>query len=212
MLEKFSSEGWRDFQQRYEGTFGFYRDEKGKHLVRLVAVGDTACSFVDAKGIDYILNADTERDIGFDFLPPKSQYFNTKKGAVYVQRIAARQFQRGISPKNIEIYRMADYGLAPEKVGFQVLETIFNSDVATKTALQALLDKKAPSAAISHNIALNSGCSESGTTASLFVLGNPVAMWKLEEGTVNVTMVDEEKLFAVEIADAFKRLGVPVNV
>jgi hypothetical protein len=84
MFEKFLSQNLESFKQRYEGTFGFYRNEEGKRLlVRLDSITARNCVFKDANGVDYRIRPDSEENIGFEFLPPKSQWYNTVDGAVY---------------------------------------------------------------------------------------------------------------------------------
>jgi hypothetical protein len=206
MFEKFLSTGTRDFVQRYEGTFGFYRKEdKSRLLVQLSGIGENSCNFVDAKGINYSLNADTDKDIGFEFLPPKSGYHNTDKGAILVQRTPARQWQRGISHKNTSLQVMTMGFLRAERVDIQNLERIYEKALTiTEARRRAKADGKVTSVAISSQI-----CMDVGVNA-LYVLQESIGTFMEKDNVFTVTLNDKN-LFRTEVADAFKAMGCQVQ-
>lgn len=153
MFEKFTTANAGDFRQRYEGTFGFYRGEDGKRLLtKLQYIRADVCSFVDSRGVEYKLFPNTEKNIGFEFIPPKAAYHNTPTGAKLVQRVAARQFQRGLSAKNTLIYWLKE-GLLQCNVSFAELDSIFMKAVDAQTAFKNF--DNLPSVALSGQVALS---------------------------------------------------------
>lgn len=157
MFEKFTSADARDFATRYQGTYGFfYRDGVKKFLVRLEVVDQTV-RFVDRAGIPYDLMPDSQEDTGFEFLPPKSGFFNTDIGAVYVERRATRQFSRGISDRNTRLYQVNGPagGMVSIPVNFKNLEKVYNSKITTAEAYKAFAEKINPSCALSPQFAID---------------------------------------------------------
>jgi hypothetical protein len=203
MFEKFLSANTGDFRQRYEGTFGFYRDEKGKRLLtKLVAIRGDVCVFVDSKGIEYKLYPDAESDIGFEFIPPKAAYYNTTDGAVLVVRQAARQFQRGLSSKNTVIYTLKS-ALLQSRVDFPMLEKIHLKAVTPREAYAQW--EALPSVAISKQLACDKA------SASLFVYENKVGSFTKGKDHFQV-LLNEPALWRTEVQDAFKSIGCTVGV
>lgn len=204
MFEKFTSGNWENFRQRYEGTYGFYRDEKGKRtLAQIESVSDREVVFSLPNVEGYRLKADTERDIGFEFLPPKSAFHNTDIGAMLVSRIAARQFQRGLSQRNVQItlFKGLPYNQA---IDFNTLTRIFEKSLDPKSALPAFEAGTTVSLAVSPQICLDAGCGK------VYVLTEPVGSWQRNGKLYNVKLNDKN-LFRTEITDAFKALGREVT-
>ena len=114
MFEKFLSANVESFRQRYEGTYGFYRDEKKKRLlVRLDSISPEECVFVNADGIDFRLRVDTSRDIGFEFLPPKSAWRNRESPrrnspSECPVSVPSRRKPRSWEPGNVPLCRGED--------------------------------------------------------------------------------------------------------
>lgn len=203
MFEKFSSEYSGDFRQRYQGTFGFYndRDRKNARLVFLTAVGDEDVSFSDERGVSYSLNADVASEKGFEFLPPKSRYYNASdgSGAILVQRIASKQFSRGLCNKNVKIRHLHRNGEHLSLgVTFSTLKKIY-SEISTVEAFRRFQQQGVSSVALSPMFAL----SDDG---QLFVLGEPIGTFK--EGAIQMS----NDLFTVEIRDVFRNLSQEVEV
>lgn len=202
MFEKFTSENIDNFRQRYEGTYGFYRDESKKRLlVKLTEIGSSRCSFVDADGIEFHLNPDTKKDIGFEFLPPRSSWYNTPLGAMYCERVAQRQFSRGITSKNILIYLLASNTLVPQRVDFASLGKIFNSGKPSSLA-DAL--KNGRSYAIATSFALD-------PHGAIFLFGEAVGMYKQEKNVFKFKL-NEPELWKTEITDALRALQCSAEV
>jgi hypothetical protein len=205
MFEKFLSTNSRDFRQRYEGTWGFYRDEKKKRmLAQLVSITENVCNFVDSRGVQYRLNIDAEKDIGFEFLPPRSGYFNTDKGAFLVQRVAARQFQRGISERNVTVAVLISGGHLNQRVDFTTLGKVYENTVPYKDAREAFEKKATPSWALSPQFALDGG-------GLVWVLAERIGKYTQKDSNYIFTL-DDPSLWRTEIADAGKAVGCAIEI
>lgn len=202
MFEKFLSANVGDFRQRYEGTYGFYRNESKKRMLcRLQEVGNSRCVFVDRDGIEYTLNPDTQRDIGFEFLPPRSQWYNTQRGAVWSQRVAQRQFSRGITGKNVEIFILDAGGLVPTRVDFPILSDIFENTIKPAEAMSTLGDR---SVAISNSFAMDKG-------GGVFVMREAIGKWTKKDKVFSFKLKEPE-LWKTEITDAVTALGYSAEI
>lgn len=196
MFEKFLSANARDFSTRYQGTYGFYRGEdKPPMLVRLQFVEDRVV-FIDRRSAEYTLYADTQKDIGFEFLPPKSGFFNTDLGALYVERVAARQFTRGVCSRNTKIYLMKPSGWQNLEVNFTNLALIYESKIDGASAFKKLVEKAVPSFALTSQFAMDN--------SKVFLFGTAVGdILQLSTGLVKIKLYDPN-LFRTEIRDAFR--------
>jgi hypothetical protein len=102
MIETFTSAGWRDFNQRYSGVFGFFPAESGKEiLVYMDKVTDSKCSFRDANELTYYAAAD--EGVNFKFIPITKRVFMFNGMPCLAQRVPARQYRRGICCENTHI-------------------------------------------------------------------------------------------------------------
>lgn len=203
MFEKFLSHNAREFAQRYEGTYGFYKDENGKKsLVRLDSVRDNTCFFYNIRGLEFHLNADTEKNIGFEFIPPKAQFYNTDIGALLVTRVAARQFSRGINQRNTSIRLLVKNGFGNYPVDFINLEKIYQKAISPADAFKAW---KETSVAISNKIAM----SPMGTKVYLWdkVIGEYT-----KKGNHFTIKLEEPLLWRTEVTDALKALPCTFEV
>lgn len=202
MFEKFTTANAHDFRQRYEGTFGFFKGGDGKRLLtKLSYIRQDVCAFVDSRGVEYKLYPNTEKDIGFEFIPPKASYHNTPDGAKLVQRIAARQFQRGLSGKNTAISWL-NPTLVPLRVDFTVLESIFLKAVDCKTAF-ANYDLL-PSVALSGQIAINN-------VGEVYMYERRIGTYT-KKGPHMVVKLESADLWRTEVADAVRASGGTVEV
>jgi hypothetical protein len=200
MFEKFTSADARDFATRYQGTYGFLlRPNKPKLLVKLAHVDDIV-KFTDANDIGYELNPDLEDDIGFEFVPPRPGFTNTDSGAMYVERMAQRQFSRGISDRNTKVYVITEkLGFDTRRVDFKNLAQIFNSTWTKEAAWARFTAGQIPSYAISTQFAMN--------REKLFILGTfcgKVLNVTKEKVTVKL---DDPVLFKTEINDNFRGIA-----
>jgi hypothetical protein len=205
MLEKFMSNGAGDYRQRYEGTYGFFTTDSGKKLlVRLTHIhADGApphVDFVDADGVGFRLNADNDR--GFEFIPPKSAWYNTPAGAMFVQRTAQRQWTRGVHPRNTVINLLVKGRMDPQQINFPVLSEIY-TPTNSITLLQA--KETGRSFALSQQIAMDFA------SKGLVVLNEGVGTFTMEGNAYHVILHDKE-LWATEITDVFRRNQLQVTV
>lgn len=204
MFEKFTSTGWREFSQRYEGTHGFYRDEKKKKiLVRLAGINADRCAFVDSKGTGYSLNSDSKKDIGFEFIPPEARFHNTIEGPVLVQRKAQRQFQRGISSKNTTLHVLQSTRFLQANVDFPILEQIYLNPLDHKTAFERF-KVYGTACAISDQIAING-------VGNVFLWDKRIGSFTRRENHLAFKL-EEPALWRTELADAAKAIGCTIEV
>jgi hypothetical protein len=204
LFEKFMSTNLESFKQRYEGTYGFYRDEKKKRLlVRLESIVAQECVFVNADGIDFRLRPDTTRDIGFEFLPPKSAWYNTPRGAMWTQRLAQRQFSRGVTGKNLEISLMTgQFGVL--RVDFTTLAEIYERPIAPKDAMKALDEGK--------SVAISSAFALDPIKARVYLFKELIGTFqRSEEKKISFTLY-EPLNWKTEITDALTAVGYTAEI
>jgi hypothetical protein len=202
MFEKFLRANAENFRQRYEGTFGFYKDETGRRLLcRLDGIGDGACSFIDARGVTYRLNADSEGEKGFEFLPPKSQFYNTDGATYLVKRIAARQFQRGICNRNTAIYSLKGDRMVEERVDFPVLSKVYEGAKTAKEIIERLSADSMPDNGFALNGAIALG------RHGVFVYDQLVGTYETKDYAHFKVQLEEPSLWRNEVADALKHMG-----
>jgi hypothetical protein len=204
VFEKFTTKNYETFKQRYEGTYGFYRKEdRSRMLVRLETIGDRRCVFIDSKGVEFELAVNSERNIGFEFIPPKSNWYNSEDGNVYlVSRLAQRQWQRGISPKNTAVHLLSKGRLWPARVEFDTLDAIYNRSIMPRDAVERL--HKGEAFALSNHMAVANG--------SLFLYGDVIGSVKTADNVLYQVKLTEPDLWRTEVTDAFIALGKTVEV
>lgn len=201
MFEKFLSANVEAFRQRYEGTYGFYRDENKKRLlVRLESIGTAVCAFVDANGIEYRLNTNSERDIGFEFLPPRSAWYNVEEGAYYTQRLAQRQFSRGVTDRNLGVYYLNKDRMWRKEIDFPTLAALYEGAMTPKEAIGRLGNR---SFALSRQFALD--------RAGVWLLEEKIGTYRKEKDKVFLTLAEPD-LWRTELTDAFAAIEHPVEI
>lgn len=122
MKEVFTSSGYSDFKQRYANTYGWYeKEDKSQILVNVASVDADRVVFRDDKGIDYFAYADFGNV--FTFLPVQRGLYWYEGSIIYMSRLPARQYKRGICDNNTSIFDMhKQYAVA---VDYHLLKTIF---------------------------------------------------------------------------------------
>lgn len=202
MFEKFLSANVENFRQRYEGTFGFYKDGgKNRLLVKLTGISAQSCDFVDARGVTFSIRPDHPDNVGFEFLPPKSQWYNTKAGATYTQRIAHRQFQRGVTTKTLEAFLLKNGQLAQRQINFPTLSDVYENSMSPKDAVKQLDEDK--SFALSGQFAMGSG--------AILLLKETIGTYSRSGGDFKIKL-NEPDLWRVEISDAIKAVGCTADI
>lgn len=103
MIEEFKNDGWKDFQQRYSGTFGWFEDSAGKKvLVQVGACDSTTLVFNGADKMPFYAKADAGNK--FTFIPTTRGAYQYLDTVLVVNRIPARQYKRGICRENTQLY------------------------------------------------------------------------------------------------------------
>lgn len=203
MFEKFLSADAHDFRQRYQGTYGYFTHKEKRTLCRLDKISTDGprayVEFSDRAGLKYLLHPDSEEDnTGFEFLPPKSSYFNTKEGVpLLVTRVPARQYLRGICDRNTSIYNMRNKA---QPVDFSTLVKLFEESIGVKDALAVALASDDPSA----GVALNQSFAICVSTYAIKCFNQQIGMFDYKEGLFTVSL-DSPELWGQEITDAFRR-------
>lgn len=131
MLDSLTLDNFRDFSQRYQGTYGWLLNEakNGKVLVYIRKVEENRVTFMDITGRDFHANAGQQ--VTFEFLPVTRGWFYSEDGKMcLLSRKPARQWHRGICPANTNIavvsldrLRGIDYGLEELHAIFEVKKT-----------------------------------------------------------------------------------------
>ena len=205
MFEKFLSSNSRDFQQRYLGTFGFFMTaDKRRILTKLNHISDDAVLFSDRKGVEYRLNVDAGANVGFEFIPPKSNFYNTPNGVYLVQWQAARQFQRGISPKNVTIHLVNPTGLFTQaQVGFDALDAIYNHPVSAKDVARDRIFSGNP-VAVSSQFCFVVG--------AIYLYDSMIGSYTWGKDQSLVIRLKEPDLWRTEISDTLNGLGINFTI
>lgn len=203
MFEKLTSADSRDFATRYEGTYGFFTTERGSRLlVQLTRIDQdilpVVVHFQDKDKLTYHFVADS--DHGFEFIPPKSAWYNTQQGAVFTYRHAQRQWSRGISRKNTSIQLLIAGTLTSQPVDFTWLLEIFTppASITQEVALE-----KGFSWALSPQIALDNFLKR------VYVFNEPVGSFRKVGEVYHVALI-QGALWGTEVTDAFRRNGIPL--
>lgn len=192
MREEFTSGGARDFQQRYQGTYGWYSNEGKRLLVSLDHVGNGVVVFTGPNKEKYSANAD--QGIGFEFLPVERGLHNVDDDMFYMQRKVAKMYKRGICPENTQLYSfsMRDY----MRIQHNTLEKVF---VPPKVEVEVArwAEGKRTNVAFSNQFG---------------VYDNKVYLYNQEIGTVDKKKFTVQKLFAQEIKDIVRDFGLSYTV
>lgn len=122
MKEEVVSHGYRDFQQRYLGTYGWYEKPDGTNiLVQVFKVTSEKVGFVDENGGEYWALSDVGNV--FSFLPVQRGLYYYNGSIIYLQRVPARQYKRGICLENTSINNLTeDYRM---DVSHALLQKVF---------------------------------------------------------------------------------------
>lgn len=198
MLDSLTSYNAADFRQRYQGTFGLYPTSKGKILVLVRKVDSKRVMFTDAENTEYFANVDA--GVSFEFLPVARGWHNGKKGAVMLQRVPARQWQRGISESNTVALLPPEHnkgGLKLVSPSFDTLDCVVNP-YPLPYAINEKLTKTRDSVAISKHFCL------SGDSLYFFdkIIGS------CEGSSIHVTYSP----IIQELSDTIRRSSLPFNI
>lgn len=106
MKEKFNSANSKDFAQRYQGTYGWWPMKDGSKLfIYINLIDKNTAYFNNADGKKYEAWADQDNE--FEFQPVERGLYNDQEDRVlWVRRVPATQWQRGISAKNTSVVNL----------------------------------------------------------------------------------------------------------
>jgi hypothetical protein len=192
MLDTLTSRNHQDFRQRYQGTFGWFQTPppERKIFVQVTDVSSDQVTFTDSKNIPYIVY----RDSGyvFEFLPVMKGWFNTKNNLMYLSRIPARQWHRGISSGNttVEIFNEGRNIAVP--CNMASLSQVFEQAISVEDAAKR------------HNFALSRYFAIAGD--SLWFQNQRVG------AVVEKQIVLWNKIIEQELKDTIKRLPDTINL
>jgi hypothetical protein len=124
MLQSLRNNTPRDFRSRYANTYGFYTKGDKRTLVFFTDVNDNNVSWIDQDGADYQSSWDS--DITFQFLAPQRKVFMHRGSVMYMCRIPARQWQRGIALGNTRLTKLSTR--QHSTLSFQKLLSAFYTD------------------------------------------------------------------------------------
>lgn len=194
MKEEFKSDHWKDFSQRYQGTYGWYeREDKGKLLVYLAKVDEDNLTFQDESGFKYYARPD--KDNYFTFIPVERGCYNFETNeVVVVRRHPARQWKRGLCSENTIIQRLSDNQNLG--VGFKVLDSIFTPK--PNTALERFKAHRDCNVAFDRTLAHVNG--------KLYIYNNVIGEYKT--GGFHLS----NALFKQEVEDVVKRNNLNIMV
>lgn len=103
MLDTFTYENARDFTQRYKNTVGALVKEDGsREWVWISGINDDAVVFSTLDGMKYA--ASIGKGTQFEFTQVPMGWYNGNEGPMFFTRRPARQYQRGISSANTNIF------------------------------------------------------------------------------------------------------------
>lgn len=181
MYDSLTKDNWRDFSQRYRGTYGWYTPESGKPIpVHITQVNEENVQFQGLDGGEYMALAD--KGVKFKFMPfNRKIYIGKDRNAYTVSRRPARQWRRGVCSDNTIVYQLRDGGA--RAVGIPV-------------AMKVLMLEEGES--------LTSGVKLSDHFA---LIGNSVFLYENLIGTTvnnDIGLLNEYSMFKQELRDAIR--------
>jgi hypothetical protein len=188
----------RDFSQRYLGTYGWYTtDSNKKILVYIDNIDDYSMRFKDAKGGVYSANAN--KGVFFEFLPLNKGVYNSasRDDVLFVRRIPARQWSRGIHRNNTEILSLS--GKIGTRVDFQSLGDIF-LDTDRNKFIHDYMEGKRTCVALSDALCFIGG--------DVYIYNNPIGT--VDKRTNKIVLTTDT--FFQECMDAVVKFGLPMQV
>jgi len=195
MIEEYKYEGWKDFQQRYGGTFGWFEKENGEKLLVQVSHCDASTVvFKDASKMDYYAKVDSGNK--FHFIPVVKSVYQHGDSVLVVKRIPAKQYKRGICKENTQIYNLTSSSHV--NISFENLATIFGPK-DDKLLIQWCKERTG-------NICLDGVFSI--VKNIVYIYDTPIGVYKAEERLVKLDV----DVFKQELSDVFTKLQVDILV
>lgn len=193
MLETFQSNNSRDFRQRYQNSWGYFKTESGNRvLVIMKEISDSSAMFEDQRGAKYHAKAD--QGVEFEFIPVRKRLFIHEGDLYYVSRVPARMWSRGVNSENTSIVNLAA-GSWGNKLSFETILSAFASDHAP---VEESLGNS--SFVLSDMFGVSHG--------TLYVYNHAIGSWDKEKQTVSVT----DPMFEQEVKDLLTKYSLPYRM
>ena len=118
----FVSSNWEDISRYYKNTYVKFK-ETGEKLFYVRRVDRFAVTGTDEDGTEFELCLNDEHPYEVDYILPNKSFFQCGKRATMLQRIPAKQYQRGISSSNTQLCSLNKAGgLAKHEINFELLK------------------------------------------------------------------------------------------
>lgn len=128
MIDTYTTNNHHDFNARYAGTYGWLlndEDPTSKSFVHLIEADGVTLHF--DMGGTIVYNSKINSGVRFQFIPVNRGWFDTTEGSVvFLERVPARQWKRGISSSNTQIRDSAS--LRQQKISYKLLHSVFTKD------------------------------------------------------------------------------------
>ena len=125
MIESFTRNGADDFRQRYQRTYGYLLGKDNKKTLCYISKVDDRVQFDTITGKNFFVYWDA--GVEFEFLPITRGWFYTRDGWVLLQRVPAKQYNRGISKFNTACSMWCNYhkDMKAHEITLELLHDIF---------------------------------------------------------------------------------------
>lgn len=126
MIDSYTTHNHHDFNARYSNTYGWLlREDNGKPLFVHLIEADGERLYFDI-GTDFKYHAEVDGGARFEFIPVNKGWFaTTDDDLVFLCRLPARQWKRGISENNTRATSLL--GMRSVRITYDLLESIFNA-------------------------------------------------------------------------------------
>ena len=194
MIDTYTSSNHQDFNARYAGTYGWLlndEDPDRKDFVHLVEADGTQLHFDMGGSIVY--NSKIDSGVRFQFIPVNRGWFTgVNDEVVFLERIPARQWKRGISSNNTSI--RSSISLSGIRLSYKVLHSIFMKDDHPPEY------REGKAFCISRHFAINE-------VNSVFCFN--VNIGSLRDGVITL---NSQLAVQQELRDALRRVNLPFTV
>lgn len=189
-----------DINRYYKNTYVKFK-ETGEKLFYIKSVSNSIVTGMDEEGNAFELWLSEEHPYEVDFSLPRKSYFQYKDRALILERIPAKQYQRGVSEANTKMYGLGregqwqNFGINFETLGAFVTKQKFFS---LEEVLKA--EKGMKSMALSPRFAVSLG--------DLVVYVDTFAVAKLSKK--GKALIILQKLFSNELSEFAKTSNLKV--
>jgi len=177
----FTSSNYEDIARYYRNTYVKFK-EMGDKLFFIRRVDGYSVTGQDEDGQEFELFLSDEHPYEVDYILPRKSFFQYGKRAALLQRIPAKQYQRGISSGNTSVVSLNNQGgVAKHEIGFETLRPF-----VTKQKYLAL-DEAIQNKARNISVVLSPRFAYIPAVKFLFVDTKPVASVDLKEKTITLS-------------------------